>query len=177
MSDSNQRTTVVAAVMNGKFGFDVIVHVGTELFLKSRSDLEVQQQLIQKNIRISIREIGYLGLKFIVLLSLAHKEAHGRIKGLLNVNGGYILHLDGTCEGNSPHLMTALDELSEIVLGNVKLPSEKSAMIIPFLKEIKKAYGIPKAMVHDMGNGILNAVTQVFPGVPDYGMGAGSALK
>jgi hypothetical protein len=33
---------------------------------------------------------------------------------------------------------------------------------------MKKKYGIPIALVHDMGKGILKAVAKVFPGVPDF---------
>ena len=49
-----------------------------------------------------------------------------------------ILHLDGTCEGGSPHLISAIDGITEIVLENIKLPSENAADLIPFLEEIKK---------------------------------------
>jgi hypothetical protein len=38
--------------------------------------------------------------------------------------GGYICHLDATCEGRDPFLMSSIDSLSEIVLGTVKLPAE-----------------------------------------------------
>jgi hypothetical protein len=54
------------------------------------------------------------------------------------------------------------------VLGNVKLPSENAAQLIPFLRTIKQAYGEPIAMVHDMGAAILSAVNEVFPKIPDY---------
>ena len=65
-------------------------------------------------------------------------------------------------------LMSSLDSISEMVLGNVKIPSEKTEEIIPFLEEIKARYGVPLAEVHDMGAGILAAVKTVFPGVPDF---------
>jgi hypothetical protein len=54
------------------------------------------------------------------------------------------------------------------VLGNVKLPAENEAHIEPFLERLKQTFGIPLALVHDMGKGILAAVDTVFPGVPDY---------
>jgi hypothetical protein len=41
-------------------------------------------------------------------------------------SGGYILHLDGTVEGDSPHLMTGMDEITKIVLNNMKIPSENA---------------------------------------------------
>jgi len=86
----------------------------------------------------------------------------------MRAQGGYILHLDGTGEGGGPMLMSSLDSLSEIVLGNVKVPSEKTEQIVPFLEEIKRRFGVPLAVVHDMGRGILAAVQRVFPGVPDF---------
>ena len=82
--------------------------------------------------------------------------------------GGYILHLDGTCEGGSPHLFTGMDGIAQIVLDNIKLPSEKAELIIPFLKRLKEQYGDPIALVHDMGKGILSAVSTVFKDIPDF---------
>jgi hypothetical protein len=86
----------------------------------------------------------------------------------MDSKGGYILHLDGTCEGDSPHLFSCMDEISKIVLGNRKMPTEDSQYIVPLLQRLKAAYGLPVALVHDMGSAILKAVSVVFPGVPDY---------
>jgi hypothetical protein len=138
------------------------------LFVECKNEKQIQAELKGENIPISIRQVGYLAKKFIVYLALAHKESRGKIKDLLLSRGGYILHLDGTCEGDSPHLMSALDEIAQIVLDNIKIPSEKADKIIPFLRRIKQSYGIPVALVHDMGAGILSAVKEVFPGVADY---------
>jgi len=149
-------------------GFNVIVDIGMSMFVECKNEKQIQAELKSRNVPISIRQIGYLAKKFIVYLALAHKESRSRIKDLLSLRGGYILHLDGTCEGDSPHLMSALDEIAQIVLDNIKIPSEKADKIIPFLRRIKQSYGIPVALVHDMGAGILSAVKEVFPGVADY---------
>ena len=82
--------------------------------------------------------------------------------------GGYILHMDGTCEGDSPQLFSCIDEISKFVLGNPKMPTEDSQHIIPLLCDLKSAYGTPLDLVHDMGSAILKAVAAVFPTVPDY---------
>ena len=50
----------------------------------------------------------------------------------------------------------------------VKVPSEKTEQLIPFLQELKARYGMPVAVVHDMGRGILAAVKEVFAGIPDF---------
>lgn len=149
-------------------GFNIIVNVGMSMFVECKNEKQIQAELKSRNVPISIRQVGYLAKKFIVYLALAHKESRSKIKDLLSLKGGYILHLDGTCEGDSPHLMSALDEIAQIVLDNIKIPSEKADKIIPFLRRIKQSYGIPVALVHDMGAGILSAVKEVFPGVADY---------
>jgi len=150
------------------FGYDILVYVGKALFLRHRNDHEVVAELAEKNVRISPRQIAYLGKKFITSLAIAHRQGAARIKQAMQLKGGYVFHLDGTCEGQSPLLMSGLDSVSEIVLGNVKLPSEKADTIIPFLKDIKAKFGAPRALVHDMGKGILNAVARVFPNTPDF---------
>ncbi len=150
------------------FGYDVLVYVGKSLFLHNHNDKEIMEKLWAKNITISSSEIAYLAKKFIIYLALVHRQSHTKIKEALDVRGGYLLHLDATCEGDSPHLMSGLDEISEIVLHNVKISSESEDKIIPFLSGIKEAFGNPLALVHDMGRGILKAVDTVFPGILDF---------
>ncbi len=152
----------------GKFGFDVIEFIGRALFLRCRNETEIQRELALRNIPISVSEIGFLGKRFIVYLLLAHKECQEELKQIMQSKGGYILHMDGTCEGGSPHLFSCIDEISNIVLGNRKMPTEDSQYIIPLLQTLKTAYGTPIALVHDMGGAILKAVLAVFPGIPDY---------
>jgi len=151
-----------------KFGFDVLVYVGQALFVQNRGVKEIVQDLSGKHVAISKREVGYLGRKFIIYLSLAHLDSQARLKAAMQRRGGYILHIDGTCEGDSPILFSGLDELSGVVLESVKMPSEHADTLIPFLTGIRERYGVPLGLVHDMGRGILAAVAVVFPGVADY---------
>ncbi len=110
----------------GKFGYDVLVYVGRAFFLGCRNSKELVAELNEKNISICESEITYLARKFVIYLALAHRKAKNKTKALLNMNGGYILHLDGTCEGASPHLISALDGITEIVLDNIKIPTENA---------------------------------------------------
>lgn len=150
------------------FGFDVIEYVGKALFIDCRNNKEIMLDLTGKNINISERDISNLGRKFVIYLALAHRESQDRIKKIMEQKGGYILHIDGTCESDSPMLFCGIDGISELILDNVKIASKKKELIIPFLQGIKKQYGNPAALVHDMGRGILAAVEKVFPGLPDY---------
>ncbi len=152
----------------GKFGFDVIETIGKSLFVHCHSEQTIQHRLAEKNIAISLREIAFLGKRFIITLALAHKQSQTELKQYMASKGGYILHMDGTCEGGSPHLFSCIDAISNIVLGNRKMPTEDSQYIIPLLQDLKAAYGNPIALMHDMGSAILKAVNEVFPDLPDY---------
>ena len=150
------------------FGYDVLVYVGKALYIRHRSEEEVVAELAERNIQISPRGASSLGSKFIVYLAIAHDRCSDGITEAMRLRGGYICHLDATCEGRDPILMSSLDSISQIVLGNIKLPAEDEKHIVPFLQRMKKNYGIPIALVHDMGKGILKAVAKVFSGVPDF---------
>ncbi len=149
-------------------GYDVLVYVGQEFFLNSRNNEQIVMSLREKNICVCRNEISYLAKKFIVYLALLHNKVQKETRSFLYLNGGYILHLDGTCEGESPHLISVLDGITEIVLDNTKVPTENAEDLIPFLKGIKAAYGDPVAVVSDMSKGILTAIGEVFKNVPLY---------
>ena len=156
------------APSGGTFGYDVLIAVGKGLFLRDQRAEEIVNELSAHQVDLSPSEVGYLGKKFVVYLALAHRQSAPQLRAAMREEGGYILHLDGTCEGGGPMLMSSLDSISEIVLGSVKVPTEKAEQIIPFLKEIKSRYGVPIAAVHDMGTGILAAIQEVFPRIPDF---------
>jgi hypothetical protein len=148
--------------------YDDLVFVGQALFRRHRNSQEVRSELIARNVRLSTSEIEYLGRKFVTYLALGHQQATPRIRQAMEISGGYVLHLDAMHEGEAPALMTGMDSLSEIVLANVKLPSEHSDHIVPFLRKLQTDYGTPTACVHDMGAGILKAIAEVFPGIRDF---------
>ena len=128
----------------GTFGFDVIIEIGYSLFIHCRSNQDTMAALAAKNIFISEREISYLGRKFIIYLALVHRQSQPVLRKFLMRRGGYILHVDGTCEGDSPNLFCGLDGISELVLDTVKIASEKKEKLVPFFMGIRKQYGEPK---------------------------------
>ena len=150
------------------YGFDVLEYVGRSLFLKGRNVMDIQTDLRPKQLQISPRQIGCLGSKFVIYLALCHENICPEIKKLFQKNGGYILHIDGTCEGDSPILVNVIDGITGIVLSSIKLTSEKKILIVSILKKIKKDFGIPLAMMHDMGKGIVLACEEVFENVLDF---------
>jgi hypothetical protein len=150
------------------FGYDLIVHVGMQQFLQCQGERHILHDLHQRGIPISRSEIGVLSKRFIIYLAIAHRQCRPLLRKAMAQRGGYILHLDGTSEDDSPHLMSVIDGMSELVLGNARLPSENAKQIIPFLRNIKRLYGSPLALVHDMSKAILTSVKTVFAKTPDF---------
>jgi len=150
------------------FGYDIIVFIGKSLFLRCRNYQEIRLELQQKNVQISESEIAFLAKKFVLYLGLLHRSSQSELTKYMYMNGGYILHLDGTCDGGSPHLISVLDGITKIVLDNRKLLSENAEELIPFLAGIKESYGVPLAVVSDMGKGIALAVKEIFKHVPTF---------
>lgn len=149
-------------------GYDVMILTGRLIFCERHTLREAVLELEKRHIPVSISEVAYLAQKFIIYLSILHGQAGEMLKIRILQNGGYILHIDGTCEGASPHLITAIDEVTNFVLANVKVPSEKAEQVTPFLKSMKEQYGNPLAVTSDMGRAFLSAISEVFPGIPNY---------
>jgi len=136
----------------GKFGYDVLVYVGEKTFLGCRNAKEVVGELKEWRVGMCESEVGCLAGKFVIYLSFAHRRVRKNTEVFLNLHGGYVLHLDGTCEGGSPHLVSALDGITEIVLDNTKMPSENSDQLIPFLERIKRCYGVNVRLTRGTGH-------------------------
>ncbi len=149
-------------------GYDVLVFTGQLILCEHRTIKETVSELKKRNVHISSSQVAYLAQKFIVYLSILHLQSASRIKQHITDKGGYILHIDGTCDGDSPHLISAIDEVSHFVLANIKVPSESKDQLVPFLEQIKEQYAIPLALSSDMGRGLLNSIAEVFPGVPHF---------
>ena len=119
------------------------VEVGRSVFQRYRSAKEIGEELAIKNVFLSDSEVYFLTKKFLTYLGMAHRQSGPGIREHMRENGGYILHIDGTCDGGSPHLIAVIDAISGFVLDSIKIPTENSDQIIPMLKSLKEIYGIP----------------------------------
>ena len=150
------------------FGYDVMVFAGRSLFQHLHTVAETAAGLAKRNVRVSESEIRELAARFIISLGIAHTEAAPRLRKHLGMNGGYILHLDSTCQKGSAHLMTGIDELSGMVLLNVKMTTENGDATAAFLRDMIDRFGMPAAVSCDMSAAILNAVKSTLIGVPVF---------
>ena len=128
------------------FGYDVMAFVGQAGFRACHTADETVELLAGRNVAISESEVRELSARFIVSLGVAHARAAGRMRKQLHDAGGYILHLDSTCKAGSGHLLTAIDEISGLVLFNAKVAGESEDEVAGLLGTLSARYGLPAAM-------------------------------
>jgi len=154
---------------DSNFAFSVLVEVGKLRFNENRQVAEIQFILLEKHaIKISTSEVEVLINNFLFYLTAVHQQNNDLIKLYIQKQGGYILHLDATCEGDSPKLVSSIDPLSGFVLYSAKIKSENKEDLIGFLKKIKNRLGVPLAVVSDMAKAIKSAVKSVFGDIAHY---------
>jgi len=164
---STELPMIVPADAN--FAYNVLVEVGKLRFNENRQVAEIQLILLEKHaIKISTSEVEVLINNFLFYLTAVHQQNNDLIKQYVEKQGGYILHLDATCEGDSPKLVSSIDPVSGFVLYSAKLKSENKDDLIGFLEEIKKRLGAPLAVVSDMAEAIKTAVKSVFGNIAHY---------
>lgn len=154
---------------NANVAYNVIVEIGKLRFFKNRQVAEIKLILDEKyTVNLSTSEIERLINSFVFYLAAIHQENKDLIKAYIDSQGGYILHLDATCEADSPKLVSSIDSVSGFVLYSAKLKSENKDDMTSFLKEIKSSFGIPHAVMSDMSKGIKAAAEYVFGDIPHF---------
>ncbi|MDP7302146.1 MAG: hypothetical protein QGG09_03540 [Pirellulaceae bacterium] len=149
--------------------YDIIARVGLARFLECRQCEEVQLELsCQYGIEIPVRTISHLAHKFIAYFQVVHQESIQLLRKAMQQRGGYILHIDGTCEDGSRVLFVCLDSLSGQVLESCKISSENAEEVEQVLRKVRQDWGCPLAVVHDLRKSLMNATAKVFPANPQF---------
>lgn len=164
---SNELSELVAP--NSNVTYRVLVEIGKLRFMENRQVAEIQAILLREHlIALCTSEIERLIERFIFYLFAVHQESIPLMKAQIKAQGGYILHLDGTCEGDSPKLVSSVDSVSQFVLYSAKLTSENATEIADFLSVILQHFGRPLAVVSDMSQPMRTAVEKVFDDIGHY---------
>lgn len=149
-----------------RYGYDLIVFCGLEFYLHGRQVKEIKISIKQKSgVKISASAVQVLAYKFLKYLGRLHQNSIPVLRAQMSLAGGYILHLDSTCEEKDPLLLSCIDGLSGQVLYSKKIRSENKTDVRKILETVKDFFGLPLAVVTDMGRAFVNVVTVVFPGI------------
>ncbi|MFQ5473493.1 MAG: hypothetical protein ACE5FA_11515, partial [Dehalococcoidia bacterium] len=164
---SRQLPRIVAAGAN--LAHDVVVRVGLARFLECRQFEEIQAELSrQYGVVVPQRTFSYLAQRFVAYLQVVHEQSISLLRKDMRKRGGYVLHIDGTCEEASHVLLVCLDSLSGQILDSRKIASENTADVKDVLKNVRQQWGVPLAIVHDLRQSLITAAAEVFEGVAQF---------
>lgn len=154
-----RRASALASVLppKGVVGYDVIVFVGLERYVRHRQREEIRAQLALQGIHISDGEISGLCRRFLAYLEALHESCAAGLRDALAKDGGWPLHVDATGEDGRGTLLVVLAGWRRWVLGAWKIPTERADAIIPRLRAIVERFGAPCALVRDLGRAVTEA--------------------
>jgi hypothetical protein len=143
--------------------------VGLERFLRCRQYEEIRHQLCSQHaLDVPVSTVAYLVRKFVAYFQVVHQQSISRLRVDIESRGGFILHVDGTCEEGSGVLLVCMDSLSGQVLESRKISSENHAEIRDLLRDVRRDWGLPLAIVHDLRRSLITATAEVFPEAPQF---------
>lgn len=150
---------LVLKVSSGKvYGYDVEVYVGIERFLHHRQREEIRSELVQRyGIRVSSGEVSDLAAHFLEHLEALHASRAPELRGAMDRDGGYPLHLDATGEDGRGTMLVAFSGWRRWVLGAWKIPTERAEFILPALQSTAALFGTPRAIMRDLGRAMKDA--------------------
>lgn len=164
---SGQLARLVAPGCN--HAYDVLVRVGMARFLECRQDEQIRDEICRQHaIQLGLSTVSYLARKFVAYVQVVHQQSVTALRRAMAVRGGYILHIDGTCEEASRVLLVCMDSLSMQVLESRKIESENHDQVRDVLREVRRDWGRPLAIVHDLRRALITAAGEVFGGVPQF---------
>ena len=83
----------------GNYAYDVIVEVGLARFRDQRQDAEIQSDLAGRwGLSLPVSSIGSLAHCFLDGLAAVHQTYAPTLRERMAQDGGYALHVDGTCD-------------------------------------------------------------------------------
>jgi hypothetical protein len=148
-------------------GYDVMVHVGLERFVRHQQREEIRDGLQrEQGIVLSTGEISDLCRRFLLYLGALHRQKAPDLKAAMQKDGGWPLHIDATGEDGRGTLLVAYSGWRRWVLGAWKIPTERADAILLRLQETAALFGSPCAVERDLGKAITEAVSQFVENLP-----------
>ena len=152
----------------GNYAYDVMVEVGLARFRDHRQDEEIQSNLRERwGLLVPADSIGLLADSFLDGLAAVHQAYVPTLRRQLDDDGGYAMHVDGTCEAETDVLFTAIAEPRGWMLEAAKMTSENKAEIIKLMTRCVERFGSPLAVVRDLSSNIADAKRQAIPDARD----------
>jgi hypothetical protein len=159
----HSRSELLADIVNhgNRYGYDVEAFIGQKMYLENRQAKEIHEDLLTYGLNISESEVLLLGVKFLDHLEKVHFHNAPKLRSALEAEGGYVAHIDGTCEKGRGGMFAVLSGWNNWVLVAGKIKTEHHELIEPFLDKALDNFGPPVAFVRDMGKAMHTAIINV----------------
>jgi hypothetical protein len=157
---TRRANSVVQSIMpNSITGYDLMVFVGRKRYLDHRQREEIRAKLRQTHaIAISSGEVTRLARRFLDYLTRLHYARADQLKAALASDGGWPMHIDATGENGQGTLFVVMAGWRKWVLGNWKIATERSELILPCLQDTVQRFGPPRAAMRDLGRAVTPAI-------------------
>jgi hypothetical protein len=144
-----------------RHGYDIECHIGRAMYIENRQAKEVWATLSSYGLRISEREVSSLARRFLDHLEMVHFGSARLLGDALRQAGGYVAHIDATCEKGRGGMFAALSGWNGWALVAGKIDTEHHELITPFLQRAIDTFGAPVAFVRDMGKAMRKSIEAV----------------
>ena len=104
---------------------------------------------------------------FLDYLAATHQARAPQLRKRLEEDGGYVLHVDGTCEPGTDTVFNAVAGNRGWTLAGAKMSGEDVKQIASLLRRCVESFGKPLAVVRDLSPQIETAVKEALPEVLD----------
>lgn len=152
----------------GNYAYDLIVEVGLARLRDYRQDEEIRSHLVQRwGLSLPLSAIGLLAHSFLDGLAAVHQAHAPALARRLAEEGGYCMHVDGTCEAGTEVLFAALAEPRGWTLDAAKMPTENTREIRQLMQRAVQRFGAPLAVVRDLSGNIERAKQEAIPQARD----------
>ena len=131
-----------------------------------RQRAEIRDLLRGLGLAVSSGEVSALAARFLHHLEALHRRHAPQLAEALARQGGYPLHIDATGEDGRGTLFVAYAGWQSWVLGSWKLSTECADAILPHLQAVLRDFGLPRAIVRDLGRAVTEAARTVLVGLP-----------
>jgi hypothetical protein len=152
----------------GNYAYDLIVTVGLARFRDHRQDVEIQSDIQQRwGLSLPASSIGLLAHSFLDGLAAVHQSHASALRRRLADDGGYAMHVDGTCEPGTDVLFAAMAEPRGWTLEVAKITTENKEEISKLMRRGVDLFGSPLAVVRDLSTNIEQAKRDAIPEARD----------
>lgn len=152
----------------GNYAFDLIVWVGLARFRDHRQDGEIQADVFARwGLSLPASAVGLIADSFLDGLTAVNRAHAEPIRRRLAADGGYALHVDGTCEANTDVLFAAIADPRGWTLEAGKMTTENAAEIRELMQCVVERFGEPLALVRDLSPNIEQAKQEAIPHARD----------